>query len=90
MTEERHAISFSEAAKLDQGQVSELVRSIRKMPGKSLSLSVAEYRALTNFQKGMWLHKGGRIQRPSMTRADFDQLTAGRKMKFIKQGGKLR
>jgi hypothetical protein len=90
MAEEPHVISLSEAAKLDQGQVAEFVKSISKMPGKSLTLSVAEYRVLTNFQKSMFLHKGGKLSRPKMTRAAFDQLTPGQKLNFVKnQGGKL-
>jgi hypothetical protein len=82
-------ISLKEAAKLvEAGQVDALLRAIRKMPGKSaLTLSVAEYRALTSFQKGLFLHKGGGLKRPSLTRAEFDQLTLRRKANFIRDGG---
>jgi hypothetical protein len=84
-------ISLSQVAKLhERGQVDELIKAISRMGGKSeLTLSVGEYRALTNFQKGMFLHKGGGLKRPSMTRAEFDHMTPRQKTNFIRDGGKL-
>jgi hypothetical protein len=89
MPEDPHVLSLTDCEKLDQAQVAELVKSIRQMPGKSLTLSVAEYRALTNFSKGMFLHKGGRVTRRTMAREAFEKLTPRSRMEFMKQGGKL-
>ena len=90
MPEERHMISLSEAAQLGQDGVAELVKSIRKAPAKSgLTLSIAEFRALTGYQKGLFLAKTGKLTRPKMKRADFQKLSPRDQSKFCVDGGRL-
>jgi hypothetical protein len=91
MRERPSIFSFKEIGELvDQGKIDELLKLIRTSPAKAeLTLSIAEYRALTNFQKCIYLHKKGGIKRQTLTRAAFDELTPGRKMKFVKEGGKV-
>jgi hypothetical protein len=86
-------ITITEAQKLlESGQGDQLVAAIAKMPTKSgkLSLTLQEYRALSGVYKGLFLWVGGRIKRPSMTRAAFDALSSPRqKATFLNEGGKL-
>src|SRR5258707_6009030 len=47
-------------------------------------LSFAEYRALTSFAKGLFLHKGGRVTRCTMSREAFEKLNSRSRMEFIR------
>jgi hypothetical protein len=82
-------ITFEQWTQLGPAGIDEILRYIKQsVPGKSgLSLSLAQYRALTGRMKCMFLHKKGRIKRPTMSRDAFERLSPGKQMGFMRDGG---
>jgi hypothetical protein len=84
-------LTYDQWKRLGDDGLQEICDYIKTAPGKArLTLTVAEWRVLSNWSKAMFLHKGGRVNRPRKTRAEFDQLTPREKANFINQeGGKV-
>jgi hypothetical protein len=87
----RWYLTYEQWKRLGDDGMAELLDYIKTAPLKArLTLSVAEWRALSNYSKAMALHRGMRVQHPHMARSDFERLSAGAKAKFInEQGGKV-
>jgi hypothetical protein len=84
-------LTYEEIQRLGKDGVNALVDYIKTCPGGSRvkTLSREDYLALTNYKKSLFLHVGGRIKHPEMTRAEFDKMTPRRKANFIRDGGTL-
>ena len=84
-------LTYDEIQKLGRDGVNQLVEYIKTSSGGSRvkTLSRDDYLALTNYKKSLFLHVGGKIRYPEMTRAEFDKLTPRGKTTFISEGGKL-
>jgi hypothetical protein len=82
-------LSYEQWKKLGDAGIADLVKAIRKMPGASRSISVDDYKKMSNYQKSLFLHNKGTVQRPTMTREAFEQLSPRLRLEYITGGGKL-
>ena len=81
-------LTYAEIQRLGHDGVNRLIEYIKTCPGSRVkTLSVADYQALTNYQKSLYLHAGGKIRREEKSREDFDKLSPREKTQFIRKGG---
>jgi len=85
-------LSYDELKRLGPDGVNRLVDYIRtSSPGSRVkNLSQEDYLALTNYQKSLFLHMGGTVKHPEMSREEFDKLSPRDKTQHIRKGGIVR